>query len=834
MTGFTGSGEDGSPVDFFTRFLGSGPGGFTRIDIVRSLTQPARALLAAAAQHAAERGEANLDSEHLLWAATVKDQTRALISHTGADPDALTAQADELTPDAQPGQSPPSLTPAAKRALLDSHQIARDLGSSYIGPEHLLSALAVNEESGAGRILNSARVTPQALRQASADAGRPTSASSWHTPANTPTLDKYGQDLTYLARTGTLDPVIGRGQEIDQTIEVLSRRTKNSPVLIGEAGVGKTAVVESIAQRIVDGEVPDTLAGRRVVQLDLPGMVAGTRYRGEFEERITKVISEIHEHDDKLLIFIDELHTIVGAGASNEGGLDAGSMLKPALARGELHFIGATTLDEYRRHIEKYPALERRLQPVFVSEPSVEDTIAILQGLRDRYEAHHQVRFTDEALVAASRLADRYISDRFLPDKAIDLMDQAGARVRLRAHTPSTDVRDLEQQLDQLFRDKDQAAAAEQYERASQLRDEITQLRSRVDAARSGAGGGVPEVGSAEIAAVVSRSTGIPVKQLTEQERDLLVRLEEQLHVRVVGQHEAVSRVAEAIRRSRAGLGNPNRPVGSFLFLGPTGVGKTELARALAETLFGSSDRMVRVDMGEFSERHTVARLVGAPPGYVGYEEAGQLTEAVRRRPYSVLLLDELEKAHLDVFNTLLQVLDDGRLTDGQGRTVDFRNTIVIMTSNLGSDIISSSTSVGFTTRDAETTGEDMQDRVLSRLREEFRPEFLNRIDDIVVFRRLDEQQLHKITEMLLEETAQRLRAQDITVEFEPVTVDWLAQRGYQPEFGARPLRRTIQREIDNQLSSMLLEGRLTPEQHVRVGIADEQPSFAVDGKQDR
>jgi ATP-dependent Clp protease ATP-binding subunit ClpC len=833
MTGFTGRGDGGLPADFFTRFLGSGLGEPARIDIVRLLTQPARALLAAATQHAAERGGADLDTEHLLWAATLKDPARALISRTGADPDALARQADELMRQARSRQLPPSLTPAAKRAMLDSHQISRDLGSAYIGPEHLLIALAVNRESGAGRILHSAQATPQSLQHATAGASRAARAALrplQHTPTNTPTLDQYGQDLTDLARAGTLDPVIGRGEEIEQTIEVLSRRTKNNPVLIGEAGVGKTAVVECIAQRIVDGDVPDTLAGRRVVQLDLSGMVAGTRYRGDFEERITKVISEIREHDDKLIVFIDELHTIVGAGALNEGGMDAGSMLKPALARGELHFIGATTLDEYRRHIEKHPALERRLQPVFVPEPSVEDTIAILRGLRERYEAHHQVRFTDEALVAASGLSDRYISDRFLPDKAIDLIDQAGARVRLRTHTPTTDVRQLEQQREQLARDKDQAAAAERYEQASKLRDEIAQLCSRIDAARSGTGGGVAEVGSDEIAVVVSRSTGIPVSQLTEQERDLLVRLEEQLHVRVIGQQDAVSLVAEAIRRSRAGLGHPNRPVGSFLFLGPTGVGKTELARALAETLFGNSDRMVRLDMTEFSERHTVARMVGAPPGYVGYEEAGQLTEAVRRRPYSVLLLDEMEKAHPDVFNTLLQVLDDGRLTDGQGRTVDFRNTIVIMTSNVGSDLISSSTSLGFTTRDAEMTGEDVRSRVLSRLREEFRPEFLNRIDEIVVFRRLDEDQLRKITGMVLEETRQRLQAQDITVEFESAVVDWLAQRGYQPEFGARPLRRTIQREVDNRLSSMLLDGRLKPEQHVRVGIADEQPSFAVEG----
>ncbi|HEU0088040.1 MAG TPA: ATP-dependent Clp protease ATP-binding subunit [Pseudonocardiaceae bacterium] len=834
MTGFLGSGGGEPPDDFYSRFLGSGPGRPARIDFERLLTQPARALLTAAARHSAERGGTDLDTDHLLWAATQVEPTRTLIARTGADPEALARQADELRSPAPPVRTPPALTPGSKRALLESHQISRALGSSYIGPEHLLLALTANPETAAGRVLRDARVTPESLQQAAAGANRggPAAPAPAGAATGTPTLDQFGQDLTELARAGKLDPVVGRGDEIEQTIEVLARRTKNNPVLIGEAGVGKTAIVEGIAQRIVDGEVPDILAGRRVVQLGLAGMVAGTRYRGDFEERITRVISEIREHSEDLIIFIDELHTVVGAGAGTEGGIDAGNMLKPALARGELHVVGATTLDEYRKHIEQDPALERRFQPVLVPEPSVDDTLAILHGLRDRYEAHHQVRFTDEALVAAAQLADRYISDRFLPDKAIDLIDQAGARVRLRTHTPTTDVRQLEQQLDQLSRDKDQSVAAEQYERASQLRDEIAELRDRIDAARAGGAGGVPEVGAQEIAQIVSRSTGIPVSQLTEQERDRLVRLEQELHRRVVGQNEAVAAVAEAIRRSRAGLGDPNRPVGSFLFLGPTGVGKTELARALAETLFGDSDRMVRLDMTEFSERHTVARLVGAPPGYVGYGDAGQLTEAVRRRPYSVLLLDEMEKAHPDVFNTLLQVLDDGRLTDGQGRTVDFRNTVVIMTSNVGSEVITSTTSLGFTPQDAEVSGSRVQDRVLSKLREVFRPEFLNRVDEIVVFHRLDAEQLREITGMLLEETRRRLHAQDVSLDVAPEAVDWLAQRGYQPEFGARPLRRTIQREVDNPLSAMLLDGRLGPGQQVGVGVLADQLSFTVTGGQ--
>jgi ATP-dependent Clp protease ATP-binding subunit ClpC len=619
-------------------------------------------------------------------------------------------------------------------------------------------------------------------------------------------------------------------------VEVLSRRTKNNPVLIGEAGVGKTAIVEGIAQRIVDDDVPQTLAGRRVVQLELSGVVAGTRYRGDFEERVKRIIDEIREHASELIVFIDELHTIVGAGAGSEGGMDAGNMLKPALARGELHVIGATTLDEYRKNIERDAALARRFQPILVPEPNVDDTIGILRGLRDRYEAHHQVRYSDEALVAAVELSDRYITDRFLPDKAIDLIDQAGARVRLRAGTTGVDVRNLERRADELQRDKDQAVASEQYERASQLRDEIAEIRQQLERMEppdrpAAEQSEVPEVSPADIAQVVSRATGIPVHQLTEEEKDRLLRLEQHLHGRVVGQDEAVVSVAEAVRRSRAGLGDPQRPVGSFLFLGPTGVGKTELARALAEALFGADSRMIRLDMSEFSERHTVSRLVGAPPGYVGYEEAGQLTEAVRRRPYSVVLLDEIEKAHPDVFNILLQILDDGRLTDGQGRTVDFKNTVLIMTSNLGSDLITGrGSTLGFagpTASSASGQQDAVTDQLMRRLRESFRPEFLNRIDEIIVFRQLDKAELRQVTELLLEETRRRLHAQDVTAEFTPAAVEWIAEHGYQPEFGARPMRRTIQREVDNQLSRMLLDGKITAGQQVTVDVQDGQLAFS-------
>ncbi|MPZ64523.1 MAG: AAA domain-containing protein [Pseudonocardiaceae bacterium] len=832
--GYYGPGDLGpGPFDeFLARFFGGTDPRrqMQRVDIGRLLTQQARELVTAAAQHVAERGGTDLGAEHLLWGATQSEPTRQLLGRAGADADAIAREVDGLSPAGEPRHTPPALTPAAKRALLDSHQISRALGSTYIGPEHLLLALAANPESAAGRILAAARVTPQSLQEAAAGSGSGGGSSAEQqrqTSSNTPTVDQFGEDLTDLARGGKLDPVVGRDEEIEQTVEVLSRRTKNNPVLIGEAGVGKTAIVEGIAQRIVDGEVPDTLAGRRVIALDLSGMVAGTRYRGDFEERITKLIEEIREHGDELIVFIDELHTVVGAGGSSEGGIGASNMLKPALARGELHVIGATTLNEYRTNIEKDPALERRFQPILVPEPSVADTISILHGLRDRYEAHHQVRFTDDALVAAAELSERYISDRFLPDKAIDLIDQAGARVRLRTHTPTADVRDLEQQLERLTRDKDQAVADEAYERASTLRDEITALRERIEAARAGGGAAVPEVGVEDIAQVVSRSTGIPVSQLTEEEKERLLRLEEQLHQRVIGQDDAVAVIAEAVRRSRSGLGDPARPVGSFLFLGPTGVGKTELARALAEALFGDQDRMVRLDMSEYGERHTVSRLIGAPPGYVGYGESGQLTEAVRRRPYSVLLLDEMEKAHPDVFNMLLQVLEDGRLTDGQGRTVDFRNTVVIMTSNLGSDVIGTSTSLGFTSG-GQSEDESIEQRLMPRLRDAFRPEFLNRIDEIVIFRRLDAEQLRRITDLMLEETRWRLRSRDISVEFTEEAVDWLSSRGHQPEYGARPMRRTIQREVDNQMSSLLLDGRLVAGQHVRIDVKDGGLTFDV------
>ncbi|MER6976567.1 ATP-dependent Clp protease ATP-binding subunit [Streptomyces carpinensis] len=835
-------GPEGDPFgEFFARFFGGGPRpGPRHVDIGRLLSQPARELVKGAAQYAADHGSRDLDTEHLLRAALSTEPTRSLLSRAGADPDSIASQIDERSGPVHnpPGEAPAptslSLTPAVKRALLDAHDMARASGAGYIGPEHVLSALAANPDSAAGHILNQARFAASGLPAEAPETTAQPRAERQRTTA-TPTLDKYGRDLTDLARQGRIDPVIGRDQEIEQTIEVLSRRGKNNPVLIGDAGVGKTAIVEGLAQRIADGDVPDILINRRVVALDLTGVVAGTRYRGDFEERLNNIVTEIRTNSERLIVFIDELHTVVGAGGGGEGGsMDASNILKPALARGELHIVGATTLEEYRR-IEKDAALARRFQPILVPEPSVADAIEILRGLRDRYEAHHQVRYTDEALVAAVELSDRYLTDRRLPDKAIDLIDQAGARVRLRARTKGTDVRAMEREVEQLTLDKDQAVADESYEQATQLRDRISELKRRISetGGEEEADEGQLEVTAESIAEVVSRQTGIPVSSLTQEEKERLLGLEEHLHRRVVGQEEAVGVVSEAVLRSRAGLASPDRPIGSFMFLGPTGVGKTELARALAEALFGSEDRMVRLDMSEYQERHTVSRLVGAPPGYVGHEEAGQLTEVVRRHPYSLLLLDEVEKAHPDVFNILLQVLDDGRLTDSQGRTVDFTNTVIVMTSNLGSEAITRrGAGIGFGAGGADADEEARREQILRPLRDHFRPEFLNRIDEIVVFRQLTAEQLRQITDLLLEKTRRLMHAQGVTAEFTDAAVDWLAQRGYQPEYGARPLRRTIQREVDNQLSRLLLDGRVREGSRVTVDVEDGRLVFRTQDRE--
>jgi ATP-dependent Clp protease ATP-binding subunit ClpC len=822
--------------DFFSDFFGEGgasgaqrPGAMTRaarpsrqverVDITEFFSDATRELLQRAAQTALEWGSLDLDTDHLLHAALRDDVVRHVLRQIDADAVGIAAQLEEEADKSERTDIAPSLSPDAKAALIAAYEESRELGSSYVGPEHVLLALAHDPDTQAGRLLQRFGVTHTKLRGAVIRGVEAGGAARETSP--TPKLDEFGRDLTREAREGKLDPVIGRADEIEQTIEILSRRQKNNPALLGEPGVGKTAIAEGIAQRIVNDEVPETLTGRRVVAIDLAGMIAGTKYRGEFEERLKDVIDEVREHSEELILFIDELHTVVGAGAA-EGAMDASNMLKPALARGELHVIGATTLGEYRKNIEKDPALERRFQPVLVREPTVEETMEILRGLKDRYEAFHRVRISDEAIVAAAELSDRYIRDRFLPDKAIDLIDQASARVRLRSRTKADDTRKLEDELRRLERERDQATSAEDYDRARGLKAEIEQRREELERRRRGRQRS-PEVTAEDIAEIVSRATGIPVSQLTTEERQRLLELEQELHGRIVGQDEAVAAVAEAVRRSRAGLGDPNRPTGSFLFLGPTGVGKTELARALADALFGDEDLMIRFDMSEFQERHTVSRLVGAPPGYVGYEEAGQLTEAVRRRPYSVLLFDEIEKAHADVFNVLLQILDDGRLTDAQGRTVDFKHTVVIMTSNLGSDRIRA-----YSGADDESF-ERLKEELMDVLRQSFRPEFINRIDEIIVFRALTEAQLLDITRLLLDRLARRLHAQRIDVEFEDEAVELLAREGFDPDFGARPLRRTIQRLVENELSRMVLAGTVEPGDKVVVGRDGEKLDFRVE-----
>ena len=829
--------------EFFGRFFddepaatgtGSGSRGATprreraeQVDITRYFSDATNELLQRAAERAMARGSLDLTNAHLLHAALGDGAVRRVLEEVDADPGQVLAQLE--SDEGRDGRSDvaPSLAPDAKRALLAAYDESQALGASYIGPEHVLLALALDEESEAGRLLSRFGLSHTRLRGAALrgvdSAGATRDGSGAAGASSTPTLDEHSRDLTEMAREGKLDPVIGRSEEVETTIEILSRRTKNNPVLIGDPGVGKTAIVEGLAQRIVNDEVPETLAGKRVLALDLAGLVAGTQYRGQFEERLKNVIDEASENPEAQVLFIDELHTVVGAGAA-EGSMDASNMLKPALARGELHVVGATTIDEYRKNIEKDAALERRFQPVLVGEPTVDDTMEILRGLKDRYEAHHRVKISDEAIVAAAELSDRYVTDRFLPDKAIDLMDQAAARVRLRSKTRPVDTREIEDEIQRLKREKDQAVANEDFGRAQDLKGRIQESQDRLGAFKGGRQAEVAEVTAEDIAEVVSRATGIPVSQLTQEERERLMKLEEQLHERVVGQEEAVTAVSEAIRRARAGLSDPNRPIGSFLFLGPTGVGKTELARTLAEALFGDEASMVRIDMSEFQERHAVSRLVGAPPGYVGYEEAGQLTESVRRRPYSVLLLDEIEKAHPDVFNILLQLLDDGRLTDSQGRTVDFKQTVVIMTSNMGAERIQAHSRRN---ESFEELKEDM-DRILKNT---LRPEFVNRIDEVIVFRALDEAQISEIARLLLDRTQRRLRAQGIDVEFTDEAVAFVAREGFDPEFGARPLRRTVQRRVDNELANMILSGTLNPGDTVVVDFDDGAGKLTFEAK---
>jgi ATP-dependent Clp protease ATP-binding subunit ClpC len=732
------------------------------------------------------------------------------------------------------GQQAPSghipFTPRAKKVLELSLREALQLGHNYIGTEHILLGLIREGEGVAAQVLvklgaDLNRVRQQVIQLLSGYQGKEpaaagTSASGEAAPSTSLVLDQFGRNLTQAAREGKLDPVIGREKEIERVMQVLSRRTKNNPVLIGEPGVGKTAVVEGLAQRIVKGEVPETLKDKQLYTLDLGALVAGSRYRGDFEERLKKVLKEIRTRGD-IILFIDEIHTLVGAGAA-EGAIDAASILKPMLARGELQTIGATTLDEYRKYLEKDAALERRFQPIQVGEPSLAHTIEILKGLRDRYEAHHRVSITDAALVAAATLADRYISDRYLPDKAIDLIDEAGARMRIRRMTAPPDLRDFDERIAQVRRDKESAIDAQDFERAAQLRDKEKQLlgqkAQREKEWKAGDLDVVSEVDDEQISEVLANWTGIPVYKLTEEETSRLLRMEDELHKRIVGQDDSVKAVSKAIRRTRAGLKDPKRPSGSFIFAGPSGVGKTELSKALAEFLFGSEDALIQLDMSEFHDRYTVSRLVGAPPGYVGYDEGGQLTEKVRRRPFSVVLFDEIEKAHPDVFNTLLQILEDGRLTDGQGRIVDFKNTVIILTTNLGTRDVAKAVSMGFqTSEDTESNYERMKLKVNDELKQHFRPEFLNRIDDTIVFHQLTEPEILNIVDLMIARIETQLRNKDMGLELTDNSKRFLAKKGYDPVLGARPLRRTIQREIEDSLSERILFNELRPGQIIVV-----------------
>ncbi len=693
---------------------------------------------------------------------------------------------------------------------------ARKLGHSYVGTEHILLGLIREGEGVAARVLNNLGVSLNKARQQVLQLLGSNEASSGHqggsaSNANTPTLDSLARDLTVVARENRLDPVIGRGKEIQRVIEVLSRRTKNNPVLIGEPGVGKTAIAEGLAQQIVNNEVPETLRDKRVMTLDMGTVVAGTKYRGEFEDRLKKVMDEIRQAGN-IILFIDELHTLIGAGGA-EGAIDASNILKPSLARGELQCIGATTLDEYRKYIEKDAALERRFQPIHVDEPSLEESIQILKGLRDRYEAHHRVSITDDAIDAAVKLSDRYITDRFLPDKAIDLIDEAASKVRLRSYTTPPNLKELEVKLEEIRKEKDAAVQSQEFEKAASLRDMEQRLREKLEDTKrqwkEQQGKENSEVTVEDIANVVSTWTRIPVSKLAQTETDKLLNLESILHDRLIGQDEAVVAVAKAVRRARAGLKDPKRPIGSFIFLGPTGVGKTELARALAESMFGDEDAMIRIDMSEYMEKHSTSRLVGSPPGYVGYEEGGQLTEKVRRKPYSVVLLDEVEKAHPDVFNILLQVLEDGRLTDSKGRTVDFRNTIVIMTSNVGAEALKRNKHLGFNVQDESRDYSDMKGKVMDELKKAFRPEFLNRIDEIIVFHMLEKKHIQEIVTLMVNQLVNRLKEQEIELHLTEGAISAIADKGFDREYGARPLRRAIQKHVEDRLSEELLKGAI-------------------------
>jgi ATP-dependent Clp protease ATP-binding subunit ClpC len=803
-------------------------------------TERAQQVLVLAQEEAKRLNHNFIGTEHLLLGLVREGSgvaARAL-QNMGVDLNKVRQQVERITPKGEKilAQSI-SYTPRAKRVVELAIEESQNLGHNYVGTEHIMLGLLREGEGIAAQVLSNLQVDlkrarKEVLQLLGGGEGAPPSGSEEKRGPQTPTVDAFGRDLTRLAREGKLDPVIGRDKEIERLIQVLSRRTKNNPCLIGEPGVGKTAIAEGLAQRIVEGNVPEILRDKRLVTIELAAVVAGTKYRGEFEERLRKLMQELREAGN-VMVFIDELHTLIGAGAA-EGAIDASNILKPALSRGELQCIGATTLDEYRKHIEKDPALERRFQPIMVGEPTREESLAILKGLRDRYEAHHKVKIADEALETAVQLSDRYITDRFLPDKAIDLIDEAASRVRIRNYTAPPDLKEMEEKLHSLRSEKEAAVRNQEFELAAKLRDqehkfkeELDELKREWEQKLSTADQAM--VTADDVAYIVSSWTGIPVKKLAEGESERLLKLEEILHERVIGQDEAVSAVSRAIRRARSGLKDPKRPVGSFIFLGPTGVGKTELARALAEALFGDERAVIRLDMSEYMEKHTAARLIGAPPGYVGYEEGGQLTEKVRRKPYSVILFDEMEKAHPDVFNVLLQILEDGRLTDGKGRTVDFRNTVVIMTSNVGATYLRKST-LGFGVSSEEAGYEQMKERVLDELRRTFRPEFLNRVDDIIVFHALNEGHISQIVEIMLAELNRRIAEFSLKLDVSEAAKAQLVKEGYDPSFGARPLRRVIQKRLEDAISEEMLQGKIRPGEMVYVDFVEGQFTFKTTG----
>jgi ATP-dependent Clp protease ATP-binding subunit ClpC len=801
-------------------------------------TERARRSIVLAQEEAQRLGNNYIGTEHILLgiisegeslAAKVLESLGVNLAKVRQEVEAIVGRGGQTV------QQEMVFTPRAKRVIELAFEEARQLNHNYIGTEHLLLGLIREGEGVAARVLTNLGVDPAKVRVQTTSLlgaeGQPTAPKG---KSKTPTLDAYGRDLTQLARDNKLDPVIGRNNEIERVIQILSRRTKNNPALIGEPGVGKTAIAEGLAQRVIKGDIPEPLRERRVITLDLAGLVAGTKYRGEFEERMKRVMDEIRGASGEIILFIDELHTLVGAGAA-EGAIDASNIIKPALARGELQCIGATTLNEFRKHIEKDSALERRFQPVMVGEPTVEETIEILKGLRDRYEAHHKVQITDEALAAAAKLGDRYITDRFLPDKAVDLIDEASSRVRLQATLPPPAIREADAQLRKLIAEKEAVVKNQEFDKAATIRDREEKLRlekahlEQEWRDRKAVAERVLKVTAENVAEIVASWTKIPVSRLAQAETEKLLKMGELLHERVVGQEEAIQVITRAIRRSRAGLKNPSRPIGSFIFLGPTGVGKTEVARSVAAFLFDDEESMIRIDMSEYMEKYSVSRLVGAPPGYVGYEEGGQLTEAVRRRPYSVVLLDEIEKAHPDVFNLLLQVLEDGRLTDSQGRHVDFKNSVIIMTSNVGAIGMTTSTDIGF--RPQKLSAEDevkaydrMKNRVMEEVKQTFRPEFLNRVDEVIVFHQLTREQIEKIVTLELAKVVREVRAQEMELKVTEAAKSLLAKKGWDPQFGARPLRRAIQRMVEDELAEEMLKGAFGSGDHILGDVDPDDP----------